>query len=121
MPIVRFGSIPQRNLLRQRNWGHRSLVGVVRTDYAGPVLDLFCDIRPLCRILFFFSIFLIRGPPGPMRGASTPQVVGHPTWEEDPVDKLSQILWRERELLDSLLFKLEMEQLVLGSGRTRRL
>jgi hypothetical protein len=35
------------------------------------------------------------------------------------VDKLSQILWRERELLDSLLFKLEMEQLVLGSGRTR--
>jgi hypothetical protein len=46
-------------------------------------------------------------------------VVGHPTWEEDPVDKLSQILWRERELLDSLLFKLEMEQLVLGSGRTR--
>ena len=35
------------------------------------------------------------------------------------MDKLSQILWRERELLDSLLFKLEMEQLVLGSGRTR--
>jgi hypothetical protein len=35
------------------------------------------------------------------------------------VEKLSHILWRERELLDSLLFKLEMEQLVLGSGRTR--
>ena len=41
------------------------------------------------------------------------------SWEEDPMEKLSQILWRERELLDSLLFKLEMEQLVLGSGRTR--
>jgi hypothetical protein len=35
------------------------------------------------------------------------------------MEKLSQILWRERDLLDSLLFKLEMEQLVLGSGRTR--
>ncbi len=35
------------------------------------------------------------------------------------MDRLSQILWRERDLLDSLLFKLEMEQLVLGSGRTR--
>ena len=34
------------------------------------------------------------------------------------MEKLSQILWRERELLDSLLFKLEMEQLVLGTGRT---
>jgi flagellar FlgN protein len=34
------------------------------------------------------------------------------------VDKLSRILWRERELLDSLLFKLEMEQLVLATGRT---
>lgn len=35
------------------------------------------------------------------------------------MEKLSQILWRERDLLDALLFKLEMEQLVLGSGRTR--
>ena len=35
------------------------------------------------------------------------------------VDRLSQILWRERDLLDALLFKLEIEQLVLGSGRTR--
>jgi FlgN protein len=51
--------------------------------------------------------------------ASTPRLWGTRRWEEDPVDKLSQILWRERELLDSLLFKLEMEQLVLGSGRTR--
>ncbi|SDS42992.1 FlgN protein [Nocardioides scoriae] len=35
------------------------------------------------------------------------------------MDKLSQILWRERELMESLLFKLEVEQLVVSSGRTR--
>ena len=35
------------------------------------------------------------------------------------MEKLSLILWRERELLDTLLFKLEIEQLVLASGRTR--
>jgi hypothetical protein len=35
------------------------------------------------------------------------------------MEKLSQILWRERELLDTLLFKLEVEQMVLASGRTR--
>ena len=35
------------------------------------------------------------------------------------MEKLSQILWQERDLLESLLFKLELEQLVLGSGRTR--
>lgn len=35
------------------------------------------------------------------------------------MEKLSQILWRERELLDTLLFKLEQEQLVLASGRNR--
>ena len=35
------------------------------------------------------------------------------------MEKLSQILWRERELLDTLQFKLELEQLVLASGRTR--
>ena len=29
------------------------------------------------------------------------------------------MLWRERELLEALLFKLEVEQLVLASGRTR--
>ena len=39
--------------------------------------------------------------------------------KKDPMEKLSQILWRERELLDTLLFRLEMEQLVLASGRTR--
>lgn len=35
------------------------------------------------------------------------------------METLSQILWRERELLDTLLFKLEQEQLVLASGGTR--
>lgn len=33
--------------------------------------------------------------------------------------ELSTVLWRERELLELLLFKLEEEQLVLTSGRTR--
>jgi hypothetical protein len=37
------------------------------------------------------------------------------------VDRLSQILWRERELLELLSFKLEVERLVLASGRTRYL
>ena len=35
------------------------------------------------------------------------------------MEKLSQILWLERELFDALLFKLEEQQLVLASGRTR--
>lgn len=35
------------------------------------------------------------------------------------VNDLSTLLWRERELLELLLFKLEEEQLVLASGRTR--
>lgn len=33
--------------------------------------------------------------------------------------ELSNVLWRERELLEMLLFKLEEEQLVLAAGRTR--
>jgi hypothetical protein len=37
------------------------------------------------------------------------------------VEKLSQVLWRERELLDALLYRLEVEQLVLASGRTQLL
>ena len=32
---------------------------------------------------------------------------------------LSQVLWHERELLEVLVFKLEEEQLVLASGKTR--
>ena len=32
---------------------------------------------------------------------------------------LASILWREREMLELLLFKLEEEQLVLATGRTR--
>lgn len=35
------------------------------------------------------------------------------------MEDLSSVLWRERELLQTLLFKLEVEQLVLASGRTR--
>jgi len=35
------------------------------------------------------------------------------------LDEVSQVLWRERELLDLLLCKLEVEQLVLASGRNR--
>lgn len=36
----------------------------------------------------------------------------------DAVERLSLTLWRERELLDTLLYRLEVEQLVLASGRT---
>ena len=35
------------------------------------------------------------------------------------LSEVSNILWRERQLLELLVFKLEEEQLVLGSGRTR--
>jgi acyl-CoA synthetase (AMP-forming)/AMP-acid ligase II len=35
------------------------------------------------------------------------------------VEKLSQVLWRERELLETLQYRLEVEQLVMAAGRTR--
>jgi len=35
------------------------------------------------------------------------------------VADLSSVLWREREMLELLLFKLEEEQLILASGRSR--
>lgn len=35
------------------------------------------------------------------------------------MEELSLVLWRERELLETLLFKLEEERLVLASGRSR--
>jgi hypothetical protein len=35
------------------------------------------------------------------------------------VEDLSLILWRERELLETLLYKLEIEKLVLASGASR--
>jgi len=35
------------------------------------------------------------------------------------VAEVSTVLWRERELLEVLLFKLEEEQLVLATGRSR--
>jgi hypothetical protein len=39
-------------------------------------------------------------------------------WSE-AVEKLSLVLWSSRQLLDTLLYRLEVEQLVLASGRTR--
>lgn len=35
------------------------------------------------------------------------------------MENLSLILWRERELLETLLYRLEQEQLILASGRSR--
>ncbi len=35
------------------------------------------------------------------------------------LDELSTILWRERELLETLLYRLETEELVLAGGRSR--
>jgi len=35
------------------------------------------------------------------------------------VEKLSQVLWRERELLETLQYRLEVEQLVMAGGQTR--
>jgi hypothetical protein len=35
------------------------------------------------------------------------------------MDNLSQVLWREREMLEALAYRLEVERLVLASGRTR--
>ena len=35
------------------------------------------------------------------------------------MEKLSLVLWRERELLETLQYRLEIEQLVMASGQTR--
>ena len=35
------------------------------------------------------------------------------------MEKLTWVLWRERELLEGLLYRLELEELVMSSGRTR--
>jgi FlgN protein len=35
------------------------------------------------------------------------------------VEKLTWVLWRERELLEGLLYRLETEEMVMSSGRTR--
>jgi hypothetical protein len=35
------------------------------------------------------------------------------------VEKLSLVLWQERELLEALQYRLEVEQLVMATGRTR--
>lgn len=34
------------------------------------------------------------------------------------MEKLSLVLWQERDLMDTLLYRLEIEQLVLSNGRT---
>src|ERR1700759_1692858 len=49
------------------------------------------------------------------RSGAPPEQKGRPVAYAD----LSSILWREREMLELLLFKLEEEQLVLAAGRTR--
>lgn len=44
------------------------------------------------------------------------------TIETDPesdVEKLTWVLWRERELLEALLYRLELEELVMSTGRSR--
>jgi hypothetical protein len=40
-------------------------------------------------------------------------------WKAEDVDKLSQMLWQERELLSRLAYRLEVERLVLASGRNK--
>ncbi len=35
------------------------------------------------------------------------------------MDRLSLVLWRERELLETLQYRLEVEQLVMAAGQTR--
>ncbi|MGZ4448574.1 MAG: flagellar export chaperone FlgN [Nocardioides sp.] len=42
-----------------------------------------------------------------------------PARGEASVEKLSLILWRERELLETLHYRLEVEQLVMAHGQTR--
>src|SRR5688500_16135133 len=37
----------------------------------------------------------------------------------EAMQRLSLVLWRERELLEELHYRLEVEQLVLASGRSR--
>jgi hypothetical protein len=37
----------------------------------------------------------------------------------DAMERLSMVLWRERDLLEELHYRLEVEQLVLASGRSR--
>jgi hypothetical protein len=43
----------------------------------------------------------------------------HDSLDEQALSEVSNILWRERQLLELLTFKLEEEQLVLAAGRTR--
>jgi hypothetical protein len=50
------------------------------------------------------------------------KVADEPTTDLQPpmsLDAVSNLLWRERELLELLLFKLDEEHLILAAGRTR--
>src|SRR3954454_18372766 len=59
----------------------------------------------------------LQGPPG--RPINRPGLRSGAVDEGPTMEKLSQVLWRERELLETLLFKLEEEQTLLQSDRTR--
>jgi len=56
-----------------------------------------------------------------LRIAPVPSLPRRALTKEDPMalNRLSEVLWHERNLLELLLFKLEEEQLLLTSGRTR--
>ena len=58
-------------------------------------------------------------PRGPADGRDVPDVRGGGVGEDMSLTEVSSILWRERELLELLLFKLEEEQLLLAAGRSR--
>lgn len=45
--------------------------------------------------------------------------MGRSEGNPSPVHELSAVLWKERHLLELLLFKLETEQLLLAGGRSR--
>jgi FlgN protein len=57
------------------------------------------------------------GPDPPMGRSDDPDRTGKA--RAVGLSHVSTILWRERQLLELLLFKLEEEQLVLAAGRTR--
>src|SRR5262249_25028695 len=58
------------------------------------------------------------GPPADEVG-SVPAPSSGPRCALMDLSEVSNILWRERQLLDLLVFKLEEEQLVLAAGRAR--
>ena len=60
--------------------------------------------------------------PEPLKSPPVVPILGHRVVRERPsvsLNDVSNILWRERQLLELLIFKLEEEQLLLAAGRTR--